>query len=397
MVVMADDAAVAHEKEIVRTTPPTGEEVVSGLGRMMSNMNKNLSRPVEEQKPVVPKAEETTNVKSAPKADEVVYDYSMMKDVSDEDYTKVDEYLDGMKLKENKELRYRLITKEDDVKKQQRLAQARFDELEKLKKSNPNEELTKYNEFVTDLKKDFIGTYRRYQEDFDLPDISFVQKQFISGGDTESRLEGWQSKELVPAIEKKFKLGGDEFVYDSADGYKAGTPSYEYRTATEKKEKEFNSEYQLMVDKEKEVLNSITVQRNDDLKHLRETFFPDASFEGEDAAKKADETFVSFLNRIDDMYDKMKKGEITKDSNPFALRNVFRGIFFDELHKKLLVKRETDIHSQYNKLGLYLPDEGSAKLPTDATKTKGDRPFQSAYSETELKRSPFKRSLNRVN
>lgn len=342
----ADNIAVVEQ--------PVEQPIKSGLSRQLAQFKvdeKPIEKPVEKQ----------------------VYDYTVFKDLDQEDFDKFKE------LKEKDEPTYHtLMDYRNAMKRDARLADARLRELNEFKsKSTVPEDVVKYKEFVEGLRTDALGTYKRYQKDFDLPEPEFLEKQVSSGGSVESRLQQWQDAELVPSIEKKFKLESGTFTYDSNEAFKVGTPSYEYRKQTADKEQVLNNEYQSTQTRQETILQKVTEQNNTDLKFLRETYFPNTEFEVkneknevdvEQTNKKANEAFVSTLTRLDEIQSKIKQGEFDASSNPFALKNIYRGIFFDELVVKAVDKAINDLNVQYNAKGLYL---GEKPKPTDLTRLKG--------------------------
>lgn len=371
-----EEEVSSAETEII---PVEKKAVRSGASREMANANKS-AKPVEVEKPVENKT----------------YDYTYIKDLSSEDYKKYE----PIKSKYGEDLYYQTIVLANDVKKQQRLVAERERELNTYKSAKPEEELSKYREFTEGMRKDAIGTYKRFQKEFNLPDSDFLEKQ-ISSGSTQDRLEQWQDNELVPKIEKRFKLDADTFLYDPSEAYKAGTPSYEYRVATERKEQEFNNEYEQTQSRQREVITTVKQQLDEDMKYLKETFFAPSNYEvknetgnvinAEEANKKADEMFTAFLTKLDENQNAIKEGKFSAEQNPYSLRVIFRGTHFDELAKAREDKAIASIHKQYNAKGLYLP---SNENPTDATKVKSKN-INAQSNETRRKFSPAFREISR--
>lgn len=344
-------------------SPETTIKVVSGLSRQIAQYQKSATaepgeRVEDTQKPPEPKKE---------------FDYTVFKDLDDKDY---DKYKD---LKEKDEaVYYDLLNHRDSMKKNQRLLAEREKTINEMKsKITTPEDVEKMKEFVTGLKSDALGTYRRFQKDFDLPEPEFLERQVASGGSVEDRLSQWQEAELVPAIEKKFKIEEGTFTYDANEAFKVGTPSYEYRIKTEKQEKQMFSEYETSKAREIDILKKTKEQTDNDLLFLRQTYFPDSDFEvkdeqgnvdAEQAKAKAEEAFIASLNKLDEIQLKVKEGEFDAAQNPFALKNIYRGIFYDELVEKAVEKAVNDLHAQYNVKGLYLEGKPS---PTDVNGIKG--------------------------
>ena len=121
--------------------------------------------------------------------------------------------------------------------------------------------------------------------------------------------------------------------------------------------------------------------------------------DGSDEYKKlvgeANGRFQERLEGLDGMYAKMKAGDTSPQGNPFAIRNIFRGVYFDELSKEIVEKTVRDIHSKYNKRGLYLPKE---EMPKSVSELPG-KPIDSGEDKSKKRDttfSPQNRFLNRV-
>lgn len=303
---------------------------------------------------------------SEPPVNKEEYDYTVLKDLNDDDYKKYES------LKEKDEgSYYEILSHRNDMKKNQRLVAEREKTIKELQsKITTPEDIEKMKEFVSGLRTDAIGTYKRFQKDFNLPEPEFLEKQMISGGSVEDRLSQWQENELMPSIEKKFKLDGGTFVYDAAEAYRAGTPSYEYRVQTEKRERALSSEYENTVQRQQTILTKVKEQNDADLKYLRETFFPNVNYgENEEASTKADEAFAASLAELDEIQRSNQEGEFDPTRNPFSLKVIWTGLNFDKLLNTALEKERNSIHKQYNEKGLYL--KNGEDMPTDVTKPKG--------------------------
>jgi hypothetical protein len=379
---MADE--VVEEQVVNPPVVGNSEESVvrSGANRSLAHeLNKPSASNPESMQPQVPPP---------------VYDYSFIKDLSEDDLKKYQ----PLKEKYGEDVYHQTVTLANDVKKHQRIVSEREKKIQAFESAKPDEELTKHREFIEGLRKDAIGTYKRFQKDFNLPEPEFLEKQVASGGDVQSRLAQFQDGQLVPDIEKKFKIETGTFVYDPSEAYKAGTPSYEFRVSTERKETEFNNEYNKKVQLENEVLTTAKSQLEGDMKYLRDTFFPDSEFvkydekgnviNAEEAHKSADEAFTKSLAKIDENQNAIKEGKFDSEQNPYSLRVIFRGMHFEELAKARTDKVINDIHKQYHSKGLYLPSE---ETPIDATKIKGNAIPQNLQRG---KLNPARRELNRV-
>lgn len=268
-----------------------------------------------------------------------------------------------------------------EVKKWMSIGEKRKVELEREKanKVAPDE---KYTKFIDGLKTDFFGTYKDLHDEFGLPPIQYLQNQLSTGGDKDTRIQQWQETELVPALEKKFKIEPGTFVQDPTELYKKGTPTEYYRRMTELKEKEIDLISEKEEQKRNEMISSIQDQRNKDLDYISQTFFTDK------------ELFDNKIKEFDEIPEKIAKGELTQEMNPFSIRNVFRGIYFDELADALVKKAVSDVHKQYSSLGLYLPK--GKTLPNDVTKMKGspDSKDESPVSKNNF--SMINKTFNRI-
>ena len=294
--------------------------------------------------------------------------YQFLTDLSD---------LEGTKKKltemDSDDLQYHALTRENDLVKWQRIAEERKHEIDKIKSSgevpaDKLERLQKLESFVNDLKANAPEAIKKYKSDFELPDVDLIQSQ-ANKGDINTRLKNWQETTLVSDIEKKFDLEKGEFVFDYNEAYTAGTPSYEFRKSTEEMERQLANEQQEIMSKEQKALQAIVEQRDIGVKWLQENYYKDSN-----------EEFVGDLTALDSMYKKMQEGNFTREANPFAIENIFRGIFFDKLVERAVKQHESKIHEAYNKRGLYLP---SNEMPMDVTKIKGDtitqQPEKSGY------------------
>ena len=358
----------------------------SGLGRMVQRMNAQPEvRVVDPMKPAEPEKPVEKPAEPAGK----VYDYTMFKDLSEKD---IKELQDNWK-DVPEERRYQYINAINDVKKNQRLVSASHLELDNVKKSSNTE---KYTQFLDELKKDFVGTYDKYKDEFNLPDLEVVKSQVTTGG-FQARLAQWQENDLTPQIEKKHKLEEGTFVYESEEAYKAGTPSYDYRVLTMQKEKDFIDEDSRVSRVAKDAMGKIEDARKEQLLELKQTYFPDLDGDTEEIKAhnaQNEQKFLTMLSKIDEMGKGLAEGKFDANTNPFALKNIFRGVHFEELVKQAVDAQASRIHQEYHKLGFYLPNNGK-DMPSDLTKING-RPEISQNDEAKLKRSPMARMINRT-
>ena len=102
------------------------------------------------------------------------------------------------------------------------------------------------------------------------------------------------------------------------------------------------------------------------------------------------------LARLDSVYDTMKQGKALQPSeNPFIFKNVFRGLFYDDLVKIDIGRAIQKVHEQYAKHGLRLP---KGEMPDDVTRLKGESPDgeSGTFKVGDTRFSPQNRFLNRV-
>lgn len=329
------------------------------------------------------------------------FDYSHFTDIDEKDYAEIDKVLSENGQKDNKQLRHYIAMRNNDWKKHQRLADARFHEIETLKKVSPATNDV-HDKFFNGLKEDFLGTYEHYKDELGLPDINTVTQQLRTGGDLQSRVAHFQENELIPQIEKKYGLEEGTFIYDASEAYdaKKKTPSYEYRIATEAKEKELKNEVADMDVRQKDAFNKIISARDEQLKKIRDTYFSvkvndDKEKETDEYKTKAAEAEAAFtakLAQLDSMSEKMKAGDFSPESNPFAIWNLFRGVFFDDILKKEISDAVNSVHQAYQKRGMFLKGK---ELPTDASKLGSGGINLNGEPQIGKFVSPLSRQINR--
>lgn len=240
-----------------------------------------------------------------------------------------------------------------EVKKWMSIAEKRKVELER---NEPNE---KFNKFIDGLKTDFFREYESHHDEFGLPPIDYLKNQISSSGDRDYRIQQWQETQLIPAIEKKFKLEPGTFVSDPQDLYRKGTPTEMFRKGTADKEAEYDKEFSQQQQLKQETVKKITEQQEKDIAFLKENYY-----------NGREENFEKDMEMFNGLSAKLSKGELPEEKNPFSVRNIYRGFYFNELAEALQKKAIDDIHAQYNSLGLFLPDDNNGK-PTDVTAVKG--------------------------
>ncbi len=387
---MAELETTPEVKEQVTATT----EVTSATEHSTKEVNPSpLNRMINRYKPVDKSAETKAPVKMELKEE-------LLKDLKPEEIKKFKE----MPLDEN--MRIMLIETHNNMQKYNRLQSERDVRIKELEKAMPSDERTKeQQEFIDGLKTDFRGTIEKYKDKYELPDLNSIVSNLQKTSELEGKMSQYQEKELVPKLEKKYKLEEGTFVYDPNDAYKPNTPSYEYRVATEKQEKVFIEEQLQNEKKSKDALKVITEERANQIADLYKELYPEqeikAGMTEEEKAKiteanqKGKESFQQMLAVIDTMFDKMKEAKsFSADVNPFAIKNIFRGVHFETLTKSMIDKAVAEVHAEYKAKGFYLPDNNKPPV-TNASGISGKAPIPS-LTEERLKRSPLARSINRT-
>jgi len=229
------------------------------------------------------------------------------------------------------------------------------------------------------LSEDFIGNYDKAKERFKLPSISTL-KELISEGNIDDKIKHWQDNELVKSIERKHRLEAGEFEYDSNEASKAGTPSYDWDTMTSDKRSELVGSLRERQSAEARRLRTVTEQQTKDMDWLAETYF--------DNKPEAVQEKVKAMNTI---VDEIAQGLTTPDKHPLAIRNLVRGVHFDELAKGMVDKAINDLIQQFAEHQMYLPGK---ELPTDVTKISGAPPeIKLEIDENKRKVSPMLNSI----
>lgn len=244
----------------------------------------------------------------------------------------------------------------EEVKKNQRIAQERFNEIETLKKQGTGEGDSDATAFINEIKKDPVKAWRNYAEKLGLPDATLVSQMFTNTEDYSDRFEQWQSNELIPSIEKKFKLEDGEFEFNPKEQFRKGTASYEFRVRTQEKEAEYRQELvQLQTNKEAQLQKAKQAQEAD-LQWIAEKYF-----------NKDINTANDIAVQLNEIPEKISKGEMTAEQHPFSMRNLVRGAFYESFVKMEVDKAVNDVVGQFNQLGMFLPQN---EKPTDVTSVK---------------------------
>lgn len=233
------------------------------------------------------------------------------------------------------------------------------DEDWKIWQSKHDKLQNEYNEYKTKAEKVYsdIEEFKRNPIEVLRKHVPDLVERLSYGGDTAAMLKGWQETELLNTLKEKFPHEVTDYWYfKPEEAYKAGTPSYYYRIATETKEREISSST------EKE--NTLRQKRADeynnqvlaDKKWLTEVY------------KYKDADIDNFIEEFDAVHEKIVKGELTADKHPLAIRNVLRGMFFDEFAKQAIESEVSKIHAQYKAQGMTLRGE----TPVDVSKLKDE-------------------------
>lgn len=371
------------------------------MGRFVDNLMKDAEKGGI--KIVGQKDDGSSDKPVEPVKSEEKYDYTIFKNIDDEDYKKIDAHLQKHKVS-NPAIRHKLASDLDDIKKNQRLVSERTKRIEELEKAGTKEVEVdkKFGETINGLKSDFFGTYEKLQKEYKLPDITTIAKQIATGDTLQARVAQYQKDVLTPEIEKRHNLPEGTFVFDAGEAWQSGTPSYEFRTKTADKENELRSSWQ---NKEKEIANSASEMikiRNEQIKELKDLYFPvTMQDDGSDAYKQEviekDKRYTDMLSKLDSVYNSMKEGKaLSASENPFIFKNVFRGLFYDDLSKIDIQRAIQKVHDEYAKYGLRLPR--NASFPDDVTRMKGESPDgeSATFKVGDTKFSPQNRFLNRV-
>jgi len=267
----------------------------------------------------------------------------------------------------------------EELKKNQRIANERLDELKKLKDSpiTNDEEL---KAFIEELKKNPINAWKNYRDKFKLPDTDLLKASLSN--DPEEQLLAWQNTTLKKKFEKEFGLQDGEFEVVKEDLYTPKTPSFRWRQLSEQKEKELFSRVEDIQKEEKDRIEKIRESQEEDIEYFAETFL--------DGDLEVARSKVQELNSIP---QKIADGELDQSQHPFSLRNLMRGAFYEELVTKERERAEQNIIKQFNEKGYYLT---SKELPTNLNNIpqgKGETVVDLGVNEDIMKISPMYRTM----
>lgn len=247
----------------------------------------------------------------------------------------------------------------------------------------------KYDKTVAEyekFKKDSEARLKEYTEN-PIEAIRKYQPQVLenleAAANPDAFIAKWQETELVKRLKEKFPNEVDEmWEFNPVEAYKAGTPSYMYRVATEEKRQEIINSLRSRKESEAIIVKKYTEQRDADMKFLSELYNWD------------EETLKSKLADFDAIHGKVLAGEVKAEKHPLALRNLLRGYYFDELVKihtdRAVEKAIAELKEQYKVKGIALQESS----PTDVTKA---REANSTVPEPTngKSRNPMQRQMER--
>lgn len=258
--------------------------------------------------------------------------------------------------------------------------------LVKIAELEEGRSVTKQEQFVEEFRADPKKALSKYAKELELPNVDTLSA-VMTKGSVEERLAVWQDKILPKQIEKEFDMQEGEFELNPADVYKAKTPSYRYVQLSRAKEAELQAEDQAAAKAgvvPKEQLEAYQKRQAEDLNQLARDFFGGGqegdSEEVQAANKLANEKVNELLIEMQQLPEKIVKGEATQDRHPFEMRNLMRGVHFDVLSEIKVQAAVNDLLQQLRAKGVQIP----ADLPTDlsSVKPKGEIPKKEKPSAT---------------
>lgn len=241
-------------------------------------------------------------------------------------------------------------------------------------------ELTKYKEFIKELKDNPTKAWRKFEKDLELPALEVVQ-QIIKTSDSldessiRTQLKVYQ-KNLKSEIEKEFNLDPGTFRYDADEAVDVDSPSYAFAEKTRRYEEQLRNELQSKLQFAKEQAELMKKVQEEDKKWFKETFYKN------DPAK-ADEA-IRGLSLIP---AKILSGELPPHKHPFSLRTMLLGVYFDELVENIKKETEENIKRAYEERGMFL----NKKAPEDLKK--GARGYESVEDPFANSHNPMERHV----
>jgi hypothetical protein len=276
-----------------------------------------------------------------------------------EEKAKLEEQKKQKELKEQEEVKKREEQKklEESQKKSQQPLEA---ETSKVEAEKTVEELKQLRTRVAEYDKDPFGAVKKYHPQ--------VLDNMEAARDLDGFLAKWQQTALIQDLKKKFPDKVDDgWTFDVGEAYQAGTPSYTYRVATEEKRQEITSLLKGQKAREEAVVSQYAKQRDEDVKFIKES------------CGLTDEQLKAQLEKFDSLHQQVFEGKLTPDKHPFALRNLYRGVYFDELvaveKQKATELAVNQLKEMYKEKGIILPElkptDGSGKPETSLPPVSG--------------------------
>lgn len=207
-----------------------------------------------------------------------------------------------------------------------------------------------------------------------------VFENLEAASDVDGYLAKWQKSQLIEDLRKQFPDEVDDsWRYDPAEAYTAGTPSYFYRVRSEEKRQAILGSLQQQKQKEEQLIQTYQKQRDEDLNYLKQTYgYDDSVLQGK-------------LKEFDAIHEKVLNGELPAEKHPFSIRNLFRGVFFEELvaieTQKAAERAKNETIELFKSKGMVL----SEKAPTDVSSM---TPVSSPATTSQQKaKSPLERKM----
>lgn len=205
---------------------------------------------------------------------------------------------------------------------------------------------------MMDFDKDPIGTLRQHYPD--------LIERLTLGGDNSTILSLWQNRELLKTMKDKYPDDvKDDWIMNPAEAYTAGTPSYYFRTETEKKEKDLERQAVESQKKSEENTKAYQAQIEVDKKFIADTY------------EYKPEELESIITEFDQLHEKVAKKELPPEQHPLSFRNVVRGVYFDKFAKILVDKAIKELHEQYKAQGMVLRNTEIKSISVDQMKNSG--------------------------
>jgi hypothetical protein len=200
----------------------------------------------------------------------------------------------------------------------------------------------KYKEFVEMAKQDFAGAYKKYRAELGLPNADIVARALSSDTTVETRLNQYREAK-IKEIEKANNMDEGEFEWNDADSFKAGTPTYKLRKALESYEREIESQHAKEIEAYNNEVNIAMIQQGKDVEELASIYFP----------ADTDEAKAASVTKVKDMVAKLST---LPPQEPFRLKTLLRGVFFEDFMKIEINK----LNEAYRKAGVKVPDMPTA-------------------------------------